>query len=458
MEDLMQKLESSDPRGLQSCLNYVLFPLSIALDAIAGFRGSGLDAAGADNRSDVAMLKDVAAVSNSTEFPKKGSSIDIDDGAANAMPVMKSDKLAEMVIQITLLLMQRCCLERPEQLMGLLQRLYMILSAPNKNVSEELRLGSLQIACASLVGARSEQESSISEIFQSEAAAPFVGLFSSTLLQCVSAEDELGSMGSTSVQEYALKALRLFVDVVHSADALSFFLPGLATGLARFLSLNNAQYTIGKKRPSGCVSEGLSALATVLERTLGDAVVADILSDRDGNVPHMTSIRCLEDVRDADAVLNELRTLESIACTKSLEYGDVRSSEAKPNNKDNDLKTPESPIESQIESHRLRVDRTPAWIHESAGRVSQLLEIVLPSLAKNDSLPVKLAVLNGKNHCHYDWLEFINTSSLWSIRRTTGIALFFPLLLLTSVQCDSVLKILMSNRMRWTLFLELRFS
>lgn len=54
-------------------------------------------------------------------------------------------------------------------------------------------------------------------------------------MQCADAELKEGLRGSKAIRTLSLDCLRLLLTAVGSGDALAFFLPGIATGLAKAL-------------------------------------------------------------------------------------------------------------------------------------------------------------------------------------------------------------------------------
>ncbi len=74
-----------------------------------------------------------------------------------------------------------------------------------------------------------------SSALASEPLAPLVGALVHSCLEAAAAELEAGQRGSKGVRASALQALHALVVAVGHGEALAFFLPGIASGLAKQL-------------------------------------------------------------------------------------------------------------------------------------------------------------------------------------------------------------------------------
>lgn len=370
--ELRQLLEAANLEGLKGCVDYVLFPLQLALDAVAATRG--------------------------TDTPG-------DSSAAVALPALASDKAAEAALAALLALMRRCPCDKPEQLLALLQRLSAVLAAPREKMSEELRLCALEILEAVLRDA-------VPGVLAEEDTAPLLGLLISLLLKCAHAELQAGTSGSKTVRTHALRALRLLVQAVDSPEALTFFLPGLVTGLGKaLLDASGGRAARGgaafAPAASGSAAvEALQCLVAVLLCTLGNAAVAGLEEEseegQEGASKGIGALKLGLGGGPAAALSSEeaLASLASLAEKAKAPPGggqnntglELAANEAPP-------ALPPMPPRSSGDgaASRLRVERSLAWVQASAGRVKELLEVLVPRIAADPRPPVRVALVEGKH-------------------------------------------------------------
>lgn len=399
LRTLKEKIEISNPRGLQACLDYILFPLSMALDSIVACRRSSFERSAEDKVINV--------------YDSSGNLDSMDQSQekrlAVAIPAMSLDRTAEIAVETVLCLLERCHCEREEQLVGILERLHLLLSVPRDKLSEEVRLGTLLISCAALEGILRnryhETAVSIIEALRNEVTAPLVGVFSSTLLKAFSSEEEVGSSGNKDIKLHSIRALRLFIDLISSAEALSFFLPGLMTGLASILVPEGLRSNTSQKNRTSksTICEALRAIDSLLIYTLGDNTMEGIFNVEE-NVQEPESRVTYEShsktcALGTQSALEELTALQfAMQKDKIMKFENYTSKQEK-NTKSyqSDLKGRDVLISGDVSRKELRVHRSEIWVRESSEKVCGFLEIILPSLSRNHSSPeVKIALLKSK--------------------------------------------------------------
>lgn len=179
---LAAALEEASQAGLQQCLDYVLFPLLMMLDAIAATRqASGAGSSGASGGSQAARSP-----------AGEGAAA----GALMALPAMGSDRAAEAALGCVLRVLRRCPAQSGDALLGMLRRLASLLELPPGAASEEIREGALRcLEAAATCTLHREAPPGVREALQGEAAAPLLGYLFSLLLQVWVALGGSGSLG-----------------------------------------------------------------------------------------------------------------------------------------------------------------------------------------------------------------------------------------------------------------------
>ncbi len=394
--ELQQVLLNLEPAGVQSCVDYVIFPLQVALDAIAATRGGGGGSSSGDGGAPTTSTPSTTA----------------------AFPALKSDKTAEAALSALLILLQKgteCT--RGDQLLSLLHRLCGILALPREAVSEEIRLGTLKIVIAAVTNVPYNEALQFS--VREESSAPLIGHLGSVLVKAAAAEVEAGSgIGSKRIRIEALKALKLLIQAVNDAEALSFFLPGLITGLARALLVaggggrgGGVSRSYGSPAVSGAATvEALHGLTSLLQATLGNDSIADLLLNNEdistagGAVEGVDADEAAESQQQwgnltGDAALEELYKLSN------KKIGKISSIKENTITTKNELPSPPPPSPSTKtptitappqhgESPKLRVDRTQEWVRTSSTRIIEMLNTVLPPLASDAKANVREALVH----------------------------------------------------------------
>ena len=266
-----------------------------------------------------------------------------------------------------------------------------------------------------------------------------------TLLQTVEAEAQRGSSGSKAVRDAALRALRrlllavagmaaprqgqpaaglpaatvvsatplLSEEAAQAADALAFFLPGVAVGLCKALLLaaSSVGSSGGGRAPTGPAAssaaavDALQALTTLLVACLGDAAVEPALhgSAAGGGAgsgaggsgwqdAYMAEADAVPAAGGADSIQQALQQLQALAQqAKGGTMGRPTAAAA--------VQPPSqtAPSQRQQQGH-MHVERTAEWVQESAERLHQVLSTALPPLLAHQRPAVREALVQGGWH------------------------------------------------------------
>ncbi|KAL4440079.1 hypothetical protein ABPG75_003080 [Micractinium tetrahymenae] len=446
MAELLRALEAAlqeaPQAGLQQCMDYVLFPLLMMLDAAAALR----QARGSSGSSSEGGQRAGSAA------PPEGAA-----GALMALPAMSSDRAVEAALGCMRALLQRCAFQAGEGLLGVLRRLAAMLALPEGATSEEVREQALLCVDAAAAGVlRREAPLAVRQALLSEESAPLLGYLSSLLLQLAEAEAQRGSSGR-AVRDAALQALLHLLTAVAgrqqqeaaasassssilnsatsalaleeaqpAAEALAFFLPGIAVGLCKALLLAAASSgsTGGGRGPTGPAASSaaavsaIRALAVLLVACLGNAAVEAALHGAapgssvgagtgSGSVDAWSLGQAGGDVDMADAeaagtaggdsesLRQALQQLQQLAQrTKSGAAGSSGTAPAASSQPQQQQAKapPQQPLQP---GSRMRVERSTEWVQDSAERLHQLLSTALPPLLTHQRPAVREALVQA---------------------------------------------------------------
>ncbi|KAG7670538.1 hypothetical protein Ndes2526B_g00298 [Nannochloris sp. 'desiccata'] len=430
--ELKQALLNLQPAGVESCVDYVIFPLQVALDAIAYTRAGDRGGGGGGGGGGAPVIEQPSSSSSATAaYSTPTSKTATTTTTSVAFLALKSDKTAEALLSVLLILLQRgtkC--SSGDQLLSLLHRLCGIIALPRELVSEEIRLGTLKVVTAALRNVPHDQALQFS--VREESSAPLLGHLGSVLVKAAAAELEAGTSsgtGSKIIRIEALKALKLLIQTVNDADALSFFLPGLTTGLARALLAagggrgrggGSHVHSQGPAASGAATVEALQGLTCLLQATLCNESVAEIVSTDGGDEGIATatvigagaaaaaaaavgqgSSHCPANL-SGDAALAELLKLSNKKRNSSTEQEKEKQLQISDSMKTTSTKVPPvppqmapSPPPQPGEAPKLRVDRTEAWVRGSAARIEEMLGTVLPPLASDPRAAVREALVQA---------------------------------------------------------------
>jgi hypothetical protein len=352
---LEQVITSSKVEGLQECLDYVLFPLQLSLDAIYAFYQTKGD-------------EEVPQHSESSSFAQ--------------LSALSSLKVAETALLVLLSLMERCCCRRLPQLMALLQRVSSLLTLPRDNVSEEFQLTTLRLVTA--LFQREHGDGAIRELSHSDDASAPMGHLLSLLVKYPGQERKRGQQASKEIQQEAMRALRSIIQVIDNVESLSFFLPGLVIGLSRELLVANHV-----KSSQGTVMETLETLRILLVKTLADKTLSNVLNlDSNKKLQQQVDDDVVKAGITPEIALLHLEALKvRVKQTSESEFSPSLMSQPPSTSIETNIRATQRDTTNTSESTpRFRVDRTADWVQETAQRIEQTLDVALPPLL-DDSRP-----------------------------------------------------------------------
>ena len=407
LHQLTQIIQALEPAGMQACVDYVIFPLQVAVEAIATTRGS------------FGSTSDSSSSSSAAAPP------------VVALPALKSDKAAEAALGALLALLQRSRCSGGDQLLSLLQRLSCILVLPRKNISEEVRLLTLKVVSAAL--REVDCDESLRESLREESSAPLLGHLSSLFLNIAAAELEAKSTGSKFVRKEAFRAFHTLLKALNTPETLSFSLPGFVTGLAKALLVagggsatrrSSSSSSRGPAASGAATVEVLQCLSLLLVATLGNVAVEGILNDSALSTSENSNTTTTDRswaVASADDAMAEL--LELSLKSKSSSLAEKTNLKAKEEDKKAHLteiskikssssSSPPPPPEMKVQPRqqeqqqqvRLRVDRTEEWVRTSADKIKDLLKRILPPLGADGRPAIREALVNSK---YFYFLHYI---------------------------------------------------
>ena len=409
LTDLRSLIRTLPPVAVQSCIDYVIFPLQMAVSAIAATRGGVLPS---------------SRNSNNSELAKEEQS------AAAALPALRSDKAAETALEALESLLEKGQCTSGSQLVGLLYRLCGILGLPRTSAAEEIRLKTLEIITVALKGAKSDV--SLQAALKEESTATLIGHLSSLLLTTAAGELQQGTLGSKKVRIQALKALGVFIKVINCPEALSFFLPGLGSGLCKALLAAGSGIRRGGSGGQGPAASGaaaveaLEALTCLLVATLGNLSVESVLllgEERAADVSLQQSTGGLDSELsfpsffpgdedpwdDSTSGLFTSSGKDTLAALKELSLKKEGKLPEEESTADAEKKTtgvspppPSLPPLKEGEIPKLQVERSEGWVMGSAGKIKELLEVTLPPLGNDPRPEVREALVHGKNRLKFN--------------------------------------------------------
>ncbi|MCO5562647.1 hypothetical protein L7F22_016275 [Adiantum nelumboides] len=412
-------------QGLQVCSDYVLFPLQLLLDA--------------------------SIASRSQRCSKETSTIQPIAGSTSKTPqdLYIVDKIAEGVLGCVEELLLRCPVTTISQLSVLLRKLTAAAMLSSNEASEEFRHaavkclkilfsglhscgrsfcgcklsalpnsiisneGSLKVDIVSTLSFLSENISEgqaegemgepfkecLIEFLQSVNMSAPVGHLLSLFLQVSESEASKGKIGSANLRVDALLALRILMLKVGAADALAFFLPGVASRLVKSLqSSKRLNPEVSElSYPSGAAGSSKAAEQSV--RALSDLLVLVLADERNTTVLQVSSPITSPHGRTASVVEN----ISIEAALATLQKGSHSSDESK-NMGVNSIADNKSAFSSPggdtfqsieadcKESQNLRVERSKTWMDFTVQQIRNLLALCFPSLCCHSVPSVRLAV------------------------------------------------------------------
>ncbi|XP_014490963.1 TELO2-interacting protein 1 homolog [Vigna radiata var. radiata] len=385
---LLRFLQTSSPSALQPFFDYALFPLLLLLDAAVQCRST---------------LK-----------------IDSQPGVLKT-PVEVSDGVAEGVVKCLEELLRKCRLNSVDQMVVLLKKLtYGAMLSPSE-ASEEFREGILlcvkalllslyscsdmSCVCKQIPGmpalsggdnndrlnktfaSGSESGECVLAFLQSQFASAAIGHWLSLLLKTADTEAARGQQGSARLRIEAFKTLRVLVAKVGSADALAFFLPGIASQLAKVL--HSAKIVISG--PAGNVDSidqairGFTEFLMIVLQDDANASALDIESSSDFDSNECNSTLSL---------LEELRHLQVKNCVNTKATEDTGVESEKISYSQTQLQETGN-TDPDKENLSLHVNRTKDWMQRTSEHVNKLLDATFPHICIHPSQKVRKGLVDA---------------------------------------------------------------
>eukprot|EP00798_Chlamydomonas_sp_ICE-L_P011606 gene11606-34311_t len=303
------------PTALLGCWDYVAFPLLMIVESVAVAKGA---------------------------LPKR------EPGAHElSVPAARSDRVVEAVLDCLLALVERSKRPDVDQRMDYLQRLTPLTKMPRQEASEEARATAFKCLAAILSKVAGPDEA---PLLGDVSTAPLLGFLVCGCLEASENETVAGSEGSRVVSSSALSCLRSLLQHVRDADALAFFLPGVASGLAKQIVCASAAPRSHIGSNSAAVGVGSSTIIAAVHGFVD--ITCMVLGDQSSFIEPASA---------------------SCAAIPSASTSAV-------------------PAPSP---GRLRVDRSPAWVAASVTKLHTLASKALPPLCTHPRTSVREALAIG---------------------------------------------------------------
>lgn len=274
------------------------------------------------------------------------------------------------------------------------------LSTPPKNTARE-----------AVEETAHENEECLIEFLQSENMSVAVGHLLSLFLQISETEASKGGTGSAKLRIDALSTLRILLFKVGTADALAFFLPGIASRLVNSVQsskrmnagLSELSYPSGAAGSSGAIEQAVRALAELLVLVLADernltALERRPLSAKSSAEPssweghHLVAEAALETLRKVSNELKETKEKQAVHVNFSGSDAQDTAEGASGSNSLSSI-VPKSGNPEAVDS--FRVERNNAWLKHTVERISILLSLSFSALCRHPTPSVRLAVTEG---------------------------------------------------------------
>ncbi|KAG0557818.1 hypothetical protein KC19_11G159100 [Ceratodon purpureus] len=239
---------------------------------------------------------------------------------------------------------------------------------------------------------------------QSLDMGPAIGHLLSLLLQIADREAVLGGVGSGKLREDTLSTLRVILLKVGNADALAFFFPGVVSGFTKAIrssmvtskrSVITATYkSVGAAGSTGALEESLRGLTELLVLVLADSRNWACLSEMDSKSSDTGS-----NMDQVEAALEKLQIVLLKEDTKSAEESLQVSGDSEESSLSVGLSSSHNRAavnaEAPTPGSPLRVERDRKWLESTVTRLENMLSINLPLLCAHPSAAVRLAVVES---------------------------------------------------------------
>ncbi|KAI5070070.1 hypothetical protein GOP47_0014413 [Adiantum capillus-veneris] len=241
------------------------------------------------------------------------------------------------------------------------------------------------------------------EFLQSEKMSAPVGHLLSLFLQISESEASKGRIGSANLRIDALLALRILMLKVGAADALAFFLPGVASRLVKSLQsskklnagVSELTYPTGAAGSSKAAEQSVRALSELLVLVLADDRNRTVLevsplltgphahtSTSEGNISIEAALTTLR--KGSHGLEESKNTLLDSAATDNKNILAASSGN-----------TAQNLLADSEGSQKFRVERSKTWMGFTVQQIRTLLALCFPSLCCHSAPSVRLAVVES---------------------------------------------------------------
>lgn len=334
--------------GLQDCLDYILLPYNILLDALVS------------SRSQPGM---------------------------ESFPALKDERCVLDLLGGLLTLAKACSITEGQQMIVTLEKLRTLLALDESSMSEQPRR--LASQCIVAIVALYEDKRAVSWILEEENAL-FLGTLISTLLNHPYNDVTNPARIDHNVQISSLNGLKCLMLAADDVEPLAFFVPGIATNLVKRILMNqshnlNKDKTFSKS--SASLIAAIEALQELVIITLNDTIVCQGRA-LDGQ----KEIQCgLSDKLSGADVRDFLVTLAS------------SSPKTHEKNVKNEGKSNSNEVRKDNDNLRVTIDH--AWVSDTSQRIRDMLQVCLPSLCFHENVKVRKCVtsfiVKVMKHCSY---------------------------------------------------------
>ena len=339
MNALRQTVRNVDTVGLQQCLDYVLFPFGMLLDAFISYSH---------------------------------------DNAGAAFKAVQHDGAMECTLVCLKDIVSMCQLHDEEQASSLVQRLVVMLSCRAECLSERPRTEISEVLDHIFDKREFETGSDATKWLREECFRPLIGNALSTLLNHPYNDVTNPSSIHPQVQKASLNALVSLMRAVSDADILAFFVPGIATALVKRILMQtrtdiDQQSTSSKS--SVCVSLCIQALEHLLVFVLAD----DVLVGIDCGITE-----CISTANDLDVDVYD--ALCAVASTSDNTISKIAEKTSEDNMRE---------LEAMIrtDKQKLHVDINGPWVQATVERLMELFQLCLPKLCHHENSFVRIQLV-----------------------------------------------------------------
>ena len=344
MKTLREAVRYVDAVGLQECLDYVLFPFGMLLDAFISYS---------------------------------------QDKAGPTFKAVHHDGAMEITLLCLKDIVSTCRLHDAEQASSLVQRLIVMLSCRAEFLSERPRAEISETLGHIFDKREFATGSDATGWLRKESFRPLIGNTLSILLNHAYNDVTNPSSINPGAQKSSLNALVILMRAISDADVLAFFVPGIATGLVKRI-LMQTRTDIDQESTSSRNSVCVSLCVQALEQLLVSVFADDVLVGMDCGITECNSTTDDLDVDVYDALC-------AVASTSDDSITEVAGKAPEDNMKE---------LEAMIRTDKqaLHVDINGPWVQVTTMRLMELFQVCLPKLCHHENSLVRLRLVQMSSH------------------------------------------------------------